>query len=79
MHAIEGTEEQLSFFMIRIPFSKGLNFSRPFPNAGRIVRFVKKGHWEAYGEDYRIASQDFILAETEKPFRFIVKQKKETL
>lgn len=39
---------------------------------------IKKGHWEDYGEDYRIASQDFTLAETGKPFRFIVKQNKET-
>jgi len=39
---------------------------------------IKKGRWEDYGEDYRIASQDFILAETGKPFRFIVKQNKET-
>ena len=39
---------------------------------------IKKGHWEDYGEDFRIASQDFTLAETGKPFRFIVKQNKET-
>jgi len=39
---------------------------------------IKKGHWEDYGEDYRIASQDFTLAETGKAFRFIVKQNKET-
>ena len=39
---------------------------------------IKKGLWEDYGENYRIASQDFILAETTKPFRFIVKQNKET-
>jgi hypothetical protein len=25
--------------------------------------------WEDYGEDYPIASQDFILAETAKPFK----------
>lgn len=39
---------------------------------------IKKGHWQDYGTDYRIASQDFTLAETGKPFRFIVKQNKET-
>ena len=39
---------------------------------------VKKGEWEEYGEKYRIASQDVILAETGKPFRFIVKQNIET-
>jgi hypothetical protein len=35
-------------------------------------------HWEDYGTEYRIASQDFILPQTAKPFRFIVKQNKET-
>jgi hypothetical protein len=30
---------------------------------------VKKGDWEDYGEDYRIASQDFTLAETGKPLK----------
>ena len=39
---------------------------------------VRKKEWEEYGEKYRIASQDVILAETGKPFRFIVKQNKET-
>jgi hypothetical protein len=39
---------------------------------------IKKSHWQDYGEDYRIASLDFTLAETGKPFRFIVKQNKET-
>jgi hypothetical protein len=39
---------------------------------------VKKGNWENYGDEYRIASQDFTLPETGKPFRFIVKQKLET-
>jgi hypothetical protein len=35
---------------------------------------IKKGQWEEYGKEYRIASYDFTLAETGKPFRFIVKQ-----
>ena len=39
---------------------------------------IRKGVWEDYGENYRIASQDVALAETGKPFRFIVKQNKET-
>ena len=39
---------------------------------------INKARWQDYGEHYRIASQDFILAETAKPFRFIVKQNKET-
>ena len=39
---------------------------------------IKNGQWENYGKDYRIASQDFVLAQTGKPFRFIVKQNIET-
>jgi len=39
---------------------------------------IKEGTWEDYGKDYRIASMDFVLAETAKPFRFIVKQNIET-
>ena len=34
--------------------------------------------WEDYGKQYRIAGKDYVLAETGKPFRFIVKQNKET-
>ena len=37
----------------------------------------EKSHWENYGTDYRMVSQDYTLAETRKPFRFIVKQNKE--
>lgn len=39
---------------------------------------ISKGKWEDYRETYRIASRDFILPETGKPFRFIVKKNKET-
>jgi hypothetical protein len=39
---------------------------------------ISKGTWEDYRENYRIVSRDFNLAETGKPFRFIVKQNKET-
>lgn len=39
---------------------------------------IRKGKWKKYGEKYRIASQDVILAETGKPFRFVVKQTIET-
>jgi hypothetical protein len=38
---------------------------------------INEGKWEAYGDDYRIASKDYILPETQKPFRFVVKQKLE--
>jgi DDE family transposase len=35
---------------------------------------LKTGHWIAYGETYQIATKDFNLAETGKPFRFVVKK-----
>ncbi len=39
---------------------------------------IKSGQWEDYDENYRIASRDYILPETGKPFRFIVKQNKQS-
>ena len=39
---------------------------------------IRKGEWEEYGEKYRIAAQEVILAETGKQFRFVVKQNKDT-
>ena len=39
---------------------------------------ITAGNWKPYGADYRIASQDVTLAESGKPFRFIVKQNTET-
>ena len=40
---------------------------------------IKQRAWQDYEKDYRIASRDFILPETGKGFRFIVKQNKENL
>jgi len=40
---------------------------------------IKQDAWQDYEKDYRIASRDFILPETSKKFRFIVKQNKETM
>jgi len=39
---------------------------------------IKTGEWEPYGEKYRIISRDYILPETRKPFRFVVKQNTQT-
>ncbi len=39
---------------------------------------IDKGQWQDYDKVYRIACRDYTLAETGKPFRFIVKQNKET-
>jgi hypothetical protein len=39
---------------------------------------IKNAVWEAYGDKYRVACKDFVLAQSGKPFRFIVKHKIET-
>lgn len=39
---------------------------------------IQQGKWQDYGKDYRIASQNFTLAETGKRLRFVVKQNIET-
>jgi len=39
---------------------------------------IQEATWQDYRENYRIASRDFILPETGKPFRFVVKQNKDT-
>ena len=40
---------------------------------------IRQETWQNYEKKYRIASRDFILPETNKGFRFIVKQNKETM
>ena len=70
-------EKQLIYLMIR----SEADITMCLKQNPKIKRWkeetIKKGHWEDYGKDYRIASRDFTLAETGKPFRFIVKQNKE--
>jgi len=70
-------EKQLIYLMIR----SEADITMCLKQNPKIKRWkeetIKKGHWENYGKDYRIASQDYTLAETRKPFRFIVKQNKE--
>jgi transcriptional regulator with XRE-family HTH domain len=39
---------------------------------------IKENQWESFEKKYRIAYKDYTLAETLKPFRFIVKQDIET-
>jgi hypothetical protein len=39
---------------------------------------LAQAHWRPYGKEYRIASRDFRLPETNKAFRFVVKQNTET-
>ena len=39
---------------------------------------IRKQQWQNYEDNYQIVSQDYILAETGKPFRFVVKRNIET-
>jgi hypothetical protein len=39
---------------------------------------IRNQEWKNYGKDYQIVSQDFILAESGKRFRFVVKRHIET-
>jgi hypothetical protein len=39
---------------------------------------IKTADWQPYNEKYRLASRDYVLPETGKPFRFVVKQDVET-
>jgi hypothetical protein len=39
---------------------------------------LKTADWQPYHEKYRLASRDYVLPETGKPFRFVVKQDLET-
>ncbi|MEA1991361.1 MAG: transposase [Thermodesulfobacteriota bacterium] len=71
-------EKQLIYLMIRSEADITMCLKQNPKIKKWKEKTIRKDHWEDYGEDYRIASQDFILAETGKPFRFIVKQNKET-
>lgn len=35
---------------------------------------LNTANWQPYEDKYRLASRDYILAETRKPFRFVIKQ-----
>jgi hypothetical protein len=71
-------EKQLLYLMVRA----NADVTMCLKQNPKIKRWreqvVSAGNWEPYGDDYRIASQDVTLAETGKPFRFIVKQNIET-
>ena len=72
-------EKQLVYLMVR----SESNVTMCLKQNPKIKKWkeetIKQGVWQDYEKDYRIASRDFILAETGKGFRFIVKQNKETL
>lgn len=71
-------EKQLVYLMIRAEADITMCLKQNPKIKKWREQTIRKATWESYGKDYRIASQDFTLAETGKPFRFIVKQNLET-
>jgi hypothetical protein len=71
-------EKQLIYLMVRT----NTDITMCLKQNPKIRRWrdeaIKTGAWESYGQDYRILSKDFLLPETRKPFRFIVKQHVQT-
>jgi len=71
-------EKQLIYLMVRT----NTDVTMCLKQNPKIKRWrdeaIKTGAWESYGNDYRIVSKDFVLPETRKQFRFIVKQHLET-
>ena len=71
-------EKQLIYLMIRSEADVTMCLKQNPKIKKWKEQVIKKGRFEDYGEDYRIASDDITLPETGKLFRFIVKQNKET-
>ena len=71
-------EKQLLYLMIRSEADVTMCLKQNPKIKKWKEQTIKKAGWEDYGEEYRIASQDFTLPETGKSLRFIVKQNKET-
>lgn len=71
-------EKQLVYLVLRT----GADITMCLKQNPKIKRWrdetIRVGNWEKYGSEYRIASRDFTLAETGKPFRFIVKEHLQT-
>jgi transposase len=71
-------EKQLVYLMIRSEADVTMCLKQNPKIKKWKEKTIAKCRWEDYGTEYRIASQDFTLPQTAKPFRFIVKQNKET-
>jgi len=71
-------ERQLVYLMIRADADVTMCLKQ---NA-KIRRWrdetIREGNWVSYGKEYRIASRDFVLPETGKSLRFVVKQSLDT-
>jgi hypothetical protein len=71
-------EKQLVYLMIRSEADVTMCLKQNPKIRKWKEKTMAQCQWEDYSTEYRIASQDFILPQTAKPFRFIVKQNKET-
>ena len=71
-------EKQLIYLMIRSQADITMCLKQNPKIKKWTEETIKKGSWQDYQKEYQIASKDFSLAQTGKPFRFIVKQNKET-
>lgn len=71
-------ERQLVYLHVRV----GTSITMCLKQNKKIKKWKEEAlqnpHWQPYEEGYRITSQDHILAETGKRFRFVVKQNIET-
>ena len=72
-------EKQLVYLMIRSESDITMCLKQNPKIKKWKEKTIKQEAWQDYEKDYRIASRDFILPETGRGFRFIVKQNKETL
>lgn len=72
-------EKQLIYLTIR----SGADITMCLKQNPKIKKWkeetIRQDTWDDYEKDYRIATRDYILPETGKRFRFIVKQNKETM
>ena len=72
-------EKQLIYLMVRSESDITMCLKQSPKIKKWKEKTIKQEAWQDYEKDYRIASRDFILPETGKGFRFIVKQNKETM
>ena len=71
-------ERQLVYLLVR----SSMDVTMCLKQNRKIQRWkeetLAQAHWQPFDKQYRIASRDFHLPETDKAFRFVVKQKTET-
>jgi len=71
-------EKQLVYLHVRSRTSVTMCLKQNKKIKKRKEETINNAQWQPYGKLYRIASRDYILPETGKLFRFVVKQNIET-